>query len=182
MNGILKKLYEEKVAPALQKEFKYENPMMVPRICKVVVNVGAGSKHDFNLEVIAENLKKITGQAPIKTLSKKSISNFKLRQGQPIGLKVTLRGRRMYDFLDRLVHVTLPRMHDFRGLPREGFDKQGNYSIGMKDQLAFPEVKAESIDQLHGLEIVIVTSARTPQEGLALLSGLGFPLAEAKKK
>jgi len=180
MPSLMKKLYQEKAVPALQAKFKYSNPMEIPAIEKVVINVGAGIKHDYNLEMIAENLKKITGQAPVTTQAKKSISNFKLRQGQTIGLKVTLRGNRMYEFLDRLVHATLPRVHDFRGLSPKAFDKQGNYTIGMKDQLAFPEVKAESIEQLHGLEIVLVTSAKKEEEGLALLTELGFPLKEKK--
>lgn len=182
MASVIQKLYKEKASPALQAAFKYGNVMEIPKIEKVVINVGAGTKHDFNLEMIAENLKKITGQAPAKTLSKKSISNFKLREGQQIGWKVTLRGGRMYDFIDRLVHVTLPRVHDFRGLSPDAFDKQGNYTIGMKDQLAFPEVKAESMDQLHGIEIVIVTTAKNPEEGTALLKELGFPLKEKNKK
>lgn len=178
MANVMQKTYREKAAPALQAVFKYANPMQIPKIEKVVINVGAGIKHDFNLDLIAENLKKITGQAPAKTLAKKSISNFKLREGQQIGWKVTLRGVRMYEFLDRFVNVTLPRVHDFRGLSQKAFDKQGNYTIGLKDQLAFPEIKAEGIEQLHGIEIVIVTTAKNPEEGAVLLRELGFPLKD----
>lgn len=178
----MRQLYKEKVAPQLRTQFGYGNIMQTPAIEKVVINVGAGTKSDYNVDAVAENLKKITGQAPVKTLAKKSISNFKIRKGQVIGLKVTLRGKRMYEFLDRLVHITLPRVHDFRGLPVKGFDRQGNYTIGMKDQLAFPEIKAESIEQLHGLEIVITTSAANAEEGYELLKGLGFPLQEKTSK
>ncbi len=182
MATLTQKLYKEKVAPELKEKFNYANVMQVPGIEKIVLNVGAGTKTDYNLDAVAANLAQITGQQPVKTLAKKSISNFKIRDGQPIGLKVTLRGPRMFEFLDRLVHITFPRVHDFRGLSANAFDRQGNYAIGFKDQLAFPEIKAEGIDQLHGLEIVITTSAPDAEQGYELLKGLGFPLLERKTK
>ena len=182
MNSLLKQLYQAKVAPELKDKFSYSNVMQVPAIEKVTINVGAGTKSDYNIDTVSDNLAKITGQVPVKTLAKKSISNFKIRDGQPIGVKVTLRGNRMYEFLDRLVHVTLPRVHDFRGLLVKAFDRQGNYTIGLKDQLAFPEIKAEAMDQLHGLEVVITTSAPDAEQGYALLKGLGFPIQERKTK
>ena len=174
--------YRKNIVPALKQLFKYENVMQVPRVEKVVLNVGAGTRSNYNVDAVIENVKKITGQTPIKTTAKKAISNFKTRQGQVIGLKVTLRGKRMYEFIDRLVNLALPRVHDFRGLSATAFDRQGNYTLGMKDQLAFPEIKAEGIEQLHGLEIVIQTSAKNPHEGYELLKGLGFPLQERKAK
>src|SRR5690606_18320966 len=148
MPSRLQQLYKEKIVPAMQEKFSYANPMQIPKIEKIVLNVGAGTKSNYNVAAVKENLRKITGQQPVETLAKKSISNFKSREGQVIGLKVTLRGQRMYEFIDRLVSVALPRVHDFRGLSATAFDKQGNYSIGMKDQLAFPEIKAEGIEQL----------------------------------
>lgn len=174
--------YKERVIPAMQEKFGYTNPMMMPRIEKVVINVGAGTRTNYNLDAVVENLKKITGQAAVRTLAKKSISNFKIREGQPIGARVTLRGERMYQFLDRLVHVTLPRVHDFRGLSATAFDRQGNYTIGFRDQLAFPEIKAEGMDQLHGLQVVITTTAKSPEEGYELLAQMGFPLQERPTK
>lgn len=182
MTTLTQQLYKEKVAPALKEKFQYANVMEVPTIEKITINVGAGTKTEYNLDAVAENLAKITGQQPVQTLAKKSISNFKIRDGQPIGLKVTLRGPRMYEFIDRLVHITFPRVHDFRGLSSKAFDRQGNYAIGFKDQLAFPEIKAEGIDQLHGLEVVITTSAPNAEQGYELLKGLGFPIQERKTK
>lgn len=166
----------------MKDKFKYENPMQVPRVEKVVLNVGAGTRSNYNVDSVLENLRKITGQQPVKTLAKKSISNFKTRQNQVIGLKVTLRGARMYEFIDRLVNIALPRVHDFRGLPSTGFDRQGNYSVGMKDQLAFPEIKAEGIEQLHGLQITVQTTATNPEQSYELLKLFGFPLQEPVKR
>lgn len=182
MSSRLQQHYKEQVAPALKEKFGYSNIMQIPRIEKVVLNVGVSAKGDDNLDAIEENLKKITGQLPTKTFARKSISNFKLREGQQVGFKVTLRGKRMYEFIDRLVTLTLPRVHDFRGLSAKAFDRQGNYTVGFKDQLAFPEIKAESIEQLHGLEVVIQTSAGSVDEGYELLSLMGFPLQEKKGK
>ena len=166
----------------MQEKFSYANPMMIPKIEKVVLNVGAGTKSNYNIPAVKENIRKITGQTPVETLSKKSISNFKSRQGQVIGLKVTLRGQRMYEFLDRLVNVSLPRVHDFRGLSATAFDKQGNYSIGMKDQLAFPEIKAEGIEQLHGLQITVRTTTTNAEQAYELLKLFGFPLQPKPEK
>lgn len=182
MQSRLLQMYKEKIVPAMQEKFGYENPMQIPRVEKVTINVGAGPKHAMNLDSVVENLKKITGQAPVKTVAKKSISNFKIREGQEIGVKVTLRGPRMYEFIDRFVNFALPRVHDFRGLSGKAFDAQGNYTVGMKDQLAFPEIKAESMDQLHGLQVVVSTSAKNAEEGYELLKLFGFPLKDAKKK
>lgn len=181
MQARLSQLYKDTIVPAMQEKFGYDNPMQIPKLEKVTINVGAGPKHAMNLDAVAENLKKITGQSPVKTFAKKSISNFKIREGQAIGLKVTLRGNKMYEFIDRFVNFALPRVHDFRGLPGDAFDKQGNYTVGMKDQLAFPEIKAESIEQLHGLQVVVTTSASEPEEGYELLKLFGFPLQESKK-
>jgi len=182
MATLMQKQYKEQVAPALQKQFGYDNVMQIPGLEKVVLNVGVGTKSNYNVETVVENLKKITGQNPIKTLAKKSISNFKVREGEVVGLKITLRGKRMYEFVERLVHVTLPRVHDFRGLALNGFDRNGNYTLGLRDQLAFPEIKAESLDQLHGVQVTISTTAQSAQEGEALLRSLGFPLQETKEK
>lgn len=166
----------------MQEKFSYANPMQIPKIEKIVLNVGAGTKSNYNIEAVKENLRKITGQQPVETLSKQSISNFKSRKGQIIGLKVTLRGPRMFEFIDRLVSVSLPRVHDFRGLSATAFDKQGNYSIGMKDQLAFPEIKAEGIEQMHGLQITLRTTAPNPDQAYDLLKLFGFPLQPKPEK
>lgn len=182
MTNRLLQRYNEVVVPAMKEKYNYDNPMQVPRVEKVVLNVGAGTRSNYNIDAVTDNLRKITGQQPVKTLAKKSISNFKSRLGQVIGLKVTLRGRRMYEFMDRLVNVALPRVHDFRGLSATGFDKQGNYSMGMKDQLAFPEIKAEGIEQLHGLQITVQTTAKNPEQSYELLKLFGFPLQEPKKR
>lgn len=180
----LQQHFNKVIAPALREKFSYGNVMQIPRIEKIVVHVGTGTKSNYNINAVKENLKKITGQHPVETLAKKSISNFKSREGQVIGIKVTLRGRRMYEFMDRLVNLVFPRVHDFRGLPATGFDKQGNYSVGMKDQLAFPEMKAESMEQLHGLQLTVSTTAKSAEEGYELLKLFGFPLQdrEVKKK
>ena len=182
MPARLQEKFKSEIAPALQAKFGYGNVMEIPKIEKIILNVGAGPKHNFDLDSIAENLKKITGQSPVKTLAKKSVSNFKIRDGQDIGLKVTLRGPRMYEFIDRLVSLTFPRVHDFRGLSPKSFDRQGNFSIGFKDQLAFPEITAEGMEKLHGLQVIIQTSAKTDDEGYELLKQFGFPLQERKKK
>lgn len=182
MSTQLQQHYQSVVIPSMKEKYQYANPMQVPRLEKVVINVGAGTRSGYNVDNVTENLRKITGQQPIKTLAKKSISNFKSREGQVIGLKVTLRGRRMYEFIERLIHITLPRVHDFRGLPATGFDRQGNYSVGFKDQLAFPEIKAEGIEQLHGLQITIQTSAQNPEQSYELLKLFGFPLREPVKR
>ena len=155
----------------------YKNILQVPKLVKVVLNVGYGRqvKETAFVENIGETLKAISGQKPIQNKAKKSISNFKIREGMNIGASVTLRGKRMYDFIDKLVSITFPRVRDFRGISPKSFDKQGNYSIGFKEHIAFPEIKSDAVDKLHGLQIVINTTAENKTAGLALLGKLGFP-------
>lgn len=173
--------YRTKLIPELQKSLGLENAMQVPKITKVVVNAGIGrfTKDAGFVEAVEKTLLKITGQKPVRTRAKQSISNFKIRAGQEIGVVVTLRGRRMYDFLEKLVRVTFPRVRDFRGLSPKAFDRQGNYTIGFKEHVSFPEVKMEEIDKLHGLQVVIATSAETTEDGSALLQALGFPFMKS---
>jgi len=173
----LKDMYREQVVPALLKELGYRNVMQVPRLEKVVVNVGVGEalQNAKALDATAQDIQVITGQKPVITRARKSIAAFKLREGNAIGVKVTLRGNRMWDFLDRLVSVALPRQRDFRGVPADAFDGRGNYSLGLREQLAFPEINYDKIDKIRGLEIQIVTTARTDEEGYHLLRHLGMP-------
>ena len=173
----LKEVYQKKVVPELEKQFGYKNELQVPKLEKVVLNVGLskGLKDANFMDVVESTLTRITGQKPLKTKAKKSISNFKIRQGMVIGMKVTLRGRRMYDFIEKLIKVTLPRVRDFRGLDEKILDKNGNLNIGIKENLAFPEIKADEIEKIHGLEIAVITTAKTRAESLALLFALGFP-------
>ncbi len=175
--------YTSEVAKQLADQFKIGNPHAVPTITKVVVNVGAGrlASETKKLDELARVLAKVTGQAPVRTAAKKSIAGFKLRQGQNVGLMVTLRGQRMYDFLDRLVSITLPRIRDFRGVSAKAFDPQGNYSLGIKDLSIFPELSYEEAGGSQSLQINIVTTARTQEQGAALLRGLGFPLRKEGK-
>lgn len=177
-------LYEQykKVVPELKKELGYTNIMQVPAIKKIVVNVGYGRhvKDNAYLDNVERTLTLITGQKPVRNKSKKSISNFKIRQGMDIGMSVTLRGPAMYDFLYKLIHITFPRVRDFRGVSVKNFDRQGNYSIGFKENIAFPEVGADSVDKIHGLQVVISTSAHNQKEGTVLLQKLGFPLRDVK--
>lgn len=172
--------YQKKVVPALRAEFGYANTNQVPHLVKVVLNVGipAGSKDPKVLETATEVLRRITGQQPVKTLAKKAISNFKIRQGMVVGLMVTVRGRRMYDFVDKLIHVTLPRVRDFRGLSPKSFDARGNLAIGFREFIAFPEISPDEVERLHGLELVVVTTAKTKAEGMMLMKQLGFPFKE----
>lgn len=176
----LKEHYQQSVIPAMQAKFGYRNVMAVPRLIKVVVNVGISSslKDQKATDVVKETLRSITGQQPVPRLARKSISNFKIRQGQVVGLSVTLRGRRMYDFIEKFVKLTLPRVRDFRGLPPTLLDGKGNLSIGFREASAFPEVKAGDLERQHGLEVTIVTSAKTREEGLELLRRMGFPFRE----
>ncbi len=176
----LYKHYRTEVVPALKKELGFTNVMQVPRINKVVVNVGYGRfiKEPNFAENVEKTLSKITGQKPVRTKSKKSISNFKIREGQDIGAMVTLRGPRMYEFLQKLIQVTLPRVRDFHGITDKAFDSQGNYTLGFKENIAFPEVKVEEIDKIHGLQIIINTTARSRDEGKKLLTALGFPFSK----
>ncbi len=174
--------YKQTVVPALKEQFGYSTVMAVPKIDKVVVNIGAGRtlQDSKYVEVMEQTLERITGQMPIKTKARKSIASFKIREGMVIGFKVTLRRERMWDFLEKLVHVTLPRVRDFRGLDAKSFDGQGNYSIGFKEHIAFPEISSDEVERVHGLQVVISTTAKTNEEGLALLRGLGFPFKEDK--
>ena len=180
----LKETYQKEVIPKLIKKFGYKNILQVPKLAKVVLNVGVGKgiKEANYLETVESTLARITGQRPIKTKAKKSISNFKIRQGMVIGMKVTLRGQRMYDFVNKLIKVTLPRVRDFRGLSLKALDKDGNLNIGIKEHIAFPEIKADEIERLHGLEVAVITNARTKKEGEALLKALGFPFKEEEAK
>jgi large subunit ribosomal protein L5 len=173
----LKKRYEDKIMPALIQRFAYTNNMQVPRVVKVVANIGIGEsiQNPKALDAAVADLKKITGQQPIVVKSRKAIANFKLRAGLPIGIKVTLRGARMYQFVDKLLSVGLPRIRDFRGISPTGFDGKGNYTLGLREQLIFPEIEYDKIDKLRGLEVTFVTSARTDDEARALLTELGFP-------
>lgn len=172
-----KERYQRDAIPVLERTFGYRNRLAIPRVTKVVVHVGtgAGLKDAKVLETAEATLRRITGQAPVKTLAKKSIANFKIRQGMTVGLKVTLRGQRMEDFLTKLIHVALPRVRDFRGLDPHIVDSRGNITIGFREHLVFPEIKSDEVERLHGLEVVIDTTAKTREEGLALLQGLGFP-------
>ena len=173
----LKEKYLKEIVPALIRDFAYKNPMEAPAIKKVVINAGIGEavQNVKMLDLVAEEIKQIAGQNPIITKAKKSIATFKLREGMPIGCKVTLRGNIMYEFLDRLICIALPRIRDFRGVNGNAFDGRGNYTLGIKEQILFPEIKYDSVTFLHGLDITIVTSAKTNQEGKALLKFMGMP-------
>lgn len=173
----LKERYQKEVAPAIAKEFGIKNPMAIPRVQKVVLNMGMGEAiaNAKILDTAAEELRAITGQKPVVTKAKKSIASFKLRQGMPIGVMVTLRGDRMYEFLDRLVSIALPRVRDFRGISPKAFDGRGNYTIGVREQLIFPEIDFNKVDKLRGMNISIVTTARDDEQARALLKGLGMP-------
>ncbi|HUN22251.1 MAG TPA: 50S ribosomal protein L5 [Anaerolineales bacterium] len=177
----LRNRYQEEVAPVLLQEFSFRNVMEVPRIEKVVVNIGMGAETADNSKAIdaaVNDLRIITGQQPVVTRARKSIANFKLREGRAIGVKVTLRGERMWSFLDRLMNLALPRVRDFRGLPATGFDGRGNWTLGLKDQLVFPEIEYDKIDKLRGMEITVVTTARTDEHSRRLLKLLGMPFRE----
>jgi large subunit ribosomal protein L5 len=173
----LKILFQEKVLPAMMKEFGYKNPMQVPRIDRIALNVGMGEavQNVKLLESAAAELEQITGQKPVLTRAKKAIAGFKLREGVPIGVKVTLRGARMHEFMDRLIAVALPRIRDFRGISPKAFDGRGNYTLGLKEQLTFPEIKYDEIASIHGMDITFVTTAKRNDEAKALLAHLGMP-------
>ena len=175
----LKDSYRKEVVPVLMKEFGYRNVMEVPRLEKIVVNVGVGEalQNAKALDHTVQDISIITGQRPIVTRAKKSIAGFKLREGMTVGVKVTLRGNRMYDFLDRLCNVALPRRRDFRGISPDAFDGRGNYTLGLREQLVWPEIDYDSIDKVRGMEISIVTTAKTDEEGRHLLQLLGMPFA-----
>jgi large subunit ribosomal protein L5 len=173
----LKQRYQDKIVPTLIQRFAYTNALQVPRLEKVVANIGIGESisNPKALDAATADLKKITGQQPVVMKSRKAIANFKLRAGLPIGIKVTLRGARMYQFVDKLISVGLPRIRDFRGISPTGFDGHGNYTLGLREQLIFPEIEYDKIDKLRGLEITFVTTARTDEEARALLTEVGFP-------
>jgi large subunit ribosomal protein L5 len=176
----LKTFYSKEVVPLLMKEFKYENPMQVPRLTKITVNMGLGEAvaNPKILDSAVEELRSITGQQPVVTRAKKAIANFKLRQGLKIGAMVTLRRERMWEFLDRLVSMALPRVRDFKGVPQKAFDGRGNYSLGIREQIIFPEINYDKIDKIKGMNVSIVTTARTDEEGRALLRHLGMPFRQ----
>jgi large subunit ribosomal protein L5 len=176
----LKERYEQDIVPALMKEFRFDNVMRVPRVKKVVLNIGLGEAiaNPKALESTEKDLATISGQHPVVTKSKRSIAAFKLRTGMPIGMMVTLRGRRMYEFMDRLVSVVLPRIRDFRGVSRTSFDGRGNYSLGFKDQLMFPEIDYDKVEKPRGFQITIVTTARSDEEGRRLLELMGMPFVK----
>ena len=177
----LKDKYVAEVAPALMKKFQYKSTMQIPKVEKVVVNVGCGEARDNAkvLESVVNDLAAITGQKPVITKAKKSVANFKLREGMPIGAKVTLRADRMWEFLDRLFNVALPRVRDFRGINPNAFDGRGNYALGLKEQLIFPEIEYDKIDKIRGLDIVFCTTAQTDEEAKELLTQIGAPFAQA---
>ena len=177
----LKERYQTEIVPALMEEFGYENVMQVPRLEKVVVNVGAGEalQNAKALDAISQDLMIITGQKPIITRARKSIASFKLREGNPIGVKVTLRGRRMFDFMDRLLNIALARQRDFRGVSPDSFDGRGNYAIGLTEQLVWPEIDYDKIDRVRGMGIIIVTTAETDEEARRLLALLGMPFRQS---
>jgi large subunit ribosomal protein L5 len=174
----LHEFYRQEALPQLMREFQFKNIMQAPRIEKIVVNIGVGSETQTDSKAVdaaVGDLTIITGQKPVVTKARKSISNFKLREGKAIGVKVTLRGERMWAFLDRLMNLALPRVRDFRGVPADAFDGRGNYTLGLREQLVFPEIEYDKIDKLRGMEITVVTSARTDEHGRRLLQLLGMP-------
>ncbi|MDR1158126.1 MAG: 50S ribosomal protein L5 [Oscillospiraceae bacterium] len=175
----LKERYDKEIASALMKKFSYKSPMQLPRVDKIVVNVGCGDARDNAkaLDAVVADITRITGQKAVVTRARKSVANFKLREGMPVGVKVTLRASRMWEFLDRLLNVALPRVRDFRGISPDAFDGRGNYALGLKEQLIFPEIEYDKIDKIRGMDIVICTTAKTDEEGRELLSLLGAPFA-----
>jgi len=176
----MKDFYVSEVAPALMKKFGYKSPMQIPKLDKIVVNVACGEAKDNSkaLEAVMNDLALITGQKPIACKAKKSVANFKLREGQNIGAKVTLRGERMYEFLDRFFNVALPRVRDFRGINPNSFDGRGNYATGIKEQLIFPEIQYDKIDKIRGMDICFITTAKTDEEGRELLTLMGAPFTK----
>jgi large subunit ribosomal protein L5 len=176
----MKDRYKKEIVPELAKKFGYKSVMQVPKLSKIVLNMGLGESisNPKALEAAEKDLTSIAGQHPVITRAKKSIAVFKLREGMPIGMMVTLRGNRMYEFFDRLVSIVLPRIRDFQGVPRESFDGQGNYALGIKEQTVFPEIEYDKVDKLRGFEIVIVTTSKTDEEARQLLLSLGMPFAK----
>ena len=180
MSSRLKEQYLKEIVPAMEKKFGYTNTMQVPRLSKIVVNMGVGEAKDNAklLESAMKDMEIITGQKPVMTTAKKSIANFKIREGMKIGCKVTLRGDRMYEFLDRLVNLALPRVRDFRGVNPNAFDGRGNYALGIKEQLIFPEIEYDKIDKTRGMDIIVVTTAKTDEEARELLTLFNMPFAK----
>ena len=178
----LKEQYQEEIVPALMKEFEFKSVMQVPRLTKIVVNIGLGEALDNAkaIEFATNDITAITGQRPVVTKAKKSIASFKLREGRSIGVKVTLRGERMWAFLTRLIHVALPRTRDFQGISPDSFDGRGNYTLGLREQLIFPEISYDNIDKIRGMEVTIVTTAQTDEEGRQLLDKLGMPFWQSQ--
>ena len=176
----LKEYYSKEVAPALMKKFGYKSVMQIPKLDKIVINVGAGEARENSkaIDAISSDLAAITGQKPMVCKAKKSVANFKLREGMPIGVKVTLRGNRMYEFLDRFFNVALPRVRDFRGINPDSFDGRGNYNMGLKEQLIFPEIDYDKIDKVRGMDICFVTTATTDEEARELLKLMGAPFSK----
>jgi large subunit ribosomal protein L5 len=173
----LQERYASEVAPALKEQFQYTSAMQIPKVHKVVINIGMGEaiQNKNTLDSAQRDIVEITGQKPVVTKAKRSVAAFKLREGMPIGVMVTLRGQRMYDFLDKLINVALPRVRDFQGISADAFDGRGNYSLGLREQLIFPEIDYDKIDKVRGMEVTIVTTARTDEEGRQLLRQLGMP-------
>ena len=176
----MKEFYKAEVAPVMMKKFTYKSVMEIPKLDKIVINVGAGEAKDNAkaIDAISSDLGKITGQKPIVCNAKKSVANFKLREGMPIGVKVTLRGERMYEFLDRLFNVALPRVRDFRGISPNSFDGRGNYNMGIREQLIFPEIDYDKVDKVRGMDICFVTTAKTDEEARELLTLMGAPFSK----
>lgn len=176
----LKEYYRQEVAPALMKKFSYKSPMQIPRFDKIVINVGAGDAKDNAkaIDNIIEEITAITGQRAVPTYARKSVANFKVRQGMKIGVKVTLRGDRMFEFMDRLFNLALPRVRDFKGINPNAFDGRGNYSLGIKEQLIFPEIEYDKVDKIRGMDIAFVTTASTDEEAKELLELMGAPFAK----
>lgn len=169
--------YKDEITSSLREQFDYKSVMAVPRLEKIVINCGVGEavENEKLLDTVVDNVAKITGQQPVTTKAKKSISNFKIRDGQPIGCKVTLRGKQMFEFLDRLINLALPRTRDFQGIPDNSFDGRGNYTLGIKEHTIFPEINTDEVDNVHGLDVTFVTTAETDEEAYALLEGFGMP-------
>jgi large subunit ribosomal protein L5 len=180
MNDSLKALYLEKVVPKLMEQFQYQNTHQVPKVIKVTMNRGLGeaAQNAKALEASLNEISVITGQKPVVTRAKKAIAGFKIRQGMPVGIMVTLRADRMYSFLNRLINLSLPRIRDFRGVSPKSFDGRGNYTLGLREQLIFPEVEYDSVDQIRGMDVSIITTAQTDEEGRALLKELGMPFRD----
>ena len=179
MAARIKEMYLKEVAPALMKKYEYKSTMQIPKLEKIVINVGAGDAKDNSkvIDSIMTDLQAISGQKPVPTYAKKSVANFKLREGMKIGAKVTLRGERMYEFVDRLFNIALPRVRDFKGINPDGFDGRGNYSLGLKEQLIFPEIVYDQVEKIRGMDIAFVTTAQTDDEARELLTLMGAPFA-----